>query len=1002
MATPEPPFKVKTTVSWAGEEEGDLGFLENEIVEVYSVVDESWWSGKLRRNGAEGIFPRDYVRLYEDPYGASNINSSFTSNGNSNTPSGPSTPVKEKIIGNGLSKLPGMFHRSPGNGQTMTDHYHQSEILHLQQRELEIERFKKLKQQQQYQIKKIQEQKQKRMSMQLKTSEPSSPMITSRGPGSPSKMKHSHSAQNFKHSEYNTHGQLPYTRGTLPEGKVMHSNIDLSMQPKFQPHLSHRHTAEVLAPEPSSPAGRYSAYDEIEVDEITMKRKQLEKELHQLRLIEKNRKLQYGLSRIAKGISPSDESSSGYVSEDMLSSKKNYREDLGSKLSKDEYHEDDVEELDYIEEHERSVSPPPPPPKHATPLKAIPGGGVIHPYDADDFKFSDEELLRLSQMQLEELKNSIKSLQSDVLNLSELSATSAGSFMRHKHEKEIQSLLEQLLGRVQIQDNEANNKELIDSIFQDKKSRHPNIFKKLLHQKKKSNTSEDLKLLSLNKEDPLENDEIHWTTFKSDMNRMNSLTTQSKQARTKRIVRKEGSLIVKPLEFVSEINSNEVVGEADEEEWESLQRQVSHRRVDSFVAKYDISCDLNEFIADVAVKLGNSKVYQIRAVLLQLCKLHIIEEDPSLKILQVKPKLHEISSKGEASIYQVNYLFKKMLDALRIPSEIVMGFWKRPNEFYHNEQYVINHCWLSILLDDHFFIMDLLSFKNGDICNIRDHKLGFNEHYFLARPLNMVSTHIPSIIDLQHVVPPIDQNIAFYLPRMYLGFYRNQLKFRNFNNALTRLTDLEFFELELEIPCDVELFALIKTAQLTTNELSLCQVYWSNGKRIAKIKAILPENESIGVLQLFSGPKGLQKHFENIHELSVVIPLYHSGSYKPCKFVPRFPTVQSQTNDLYIKQPQTSKVIARNSYNFEIMQHPSQGLNSGSGIINQDFKLVIESPSGKYFKLQATEPGKPFSTYECNIKLTETGHYRGLVIGDSGNSWYVFAQWDCVAGVISN
>lgn len=58
IAIPPLPFKVKTVVSWAGEEDGDLGFMENEIVEVYSIVDESWWSGKLRRNNAEGIFQK--------------------------------------------------------------------------------------------------------------------------------------------------------------------------------------------------------------------------------------------------------------------------------------------------------------------------------------------------------------------------------------------------------------------------------------------------------------------------------------------------------------------------------------------------------------------------------------------------------------------------------------------------------------------------------------------------------------------------------------------------------------------------------------------------------------------------------------------------------------------------------------------------------------------------------------------------------------------------------
>ncbi|KAF6063069.1 hypothetical protein FOB64_006083 [Candida albicans] len=96
----------------------------------------------------------------------------------------------------------------------------------------------------------------------------------------------------------------------------------------------------------------------------------------------------------------------------------------------------------------------------------------------------------------------------------------------------------------------------------------------------------------------------------------------------------------------------------------------------------------------------------------------------------------------------------------------------------------------------------------------------------------------------------------------------------------------------------------------TTNELSLCQIKWVNHKRVAKIKAVLPEKESVGVLQIFAGPKGLQKHFDNIHELAIVIPLSHEGTSKPTKFVQRFPTVQSQKNDLYIIKPQTSKIVA--------------------------------------------------------------------------------------------
>ncbi|KAK7686973.1 hypothetical protein QCA50_010054 [Cerrena zonata] len=156
-------------------------------------------------------------------------------------------------------------------------------------------------------------------------------------------------------------------------------------------------------------------------------------------------------------------------------------------------------------------------------------------------------------------------------------------------------------------------------------------------------------------------------------------------------------------------------------------------------------------------------------------------------------------------------------------------------------------------------------------------------------------------------------------------------------------------------------WATLKTdlnPKLTTNELSLCQVFWKKNDRIAKIKAVLPEKESIGVLQVFAGPKGLQEHFENIHELAVVIPLSHNGTSKP------------------------------------VLQHPSKGLNSGSGLMNQDFKLIVKSPSGKHYRLAKDDP-LSYGTYEVNIKCQEVGTYTGLVIGDSGSSWTVFAQWEC-------
>ncbi|ODV78766.1 uncharacterized protein CANTADRAFT_53184 [Suhomyces tanzawaensis NRRL Y-17324] len=1001
-----PPFKAKTIVSWPGEEDGDLGFMENEVIEVFSIVDESWWSGRLRRNNAEGIFPKDYVEVLPEtpaslPHSTSNLLIHTPKQGTpvkdlrSNTPthyfsklSPKRTPYADQSFdyddydtsyddrrtiakkGRSANKLVS----STNHPKHKHSYQHQEEVSRelAREREREIENFKLLQHQHSYQVKKVAAGDKRG----LRSSRPHS---------------QAYEPAYHKSASYNDVSAIGGSKG-----------------------LFNNHTVESFSPE-------RRRGEEDDLDEIARKRAQLELELHQLKQLERSthKRRSKQVTTPQKKYEPYDPSSnSSYVSEDILSSKKNYhsREDLGKKLTVSD--EDDDYELG-----KRSPSPPPPPPpKHTTPIKSFGYQDDLDnikskfvtsrvPFDADDFRFSggshsrvpltDEEIFKLSTAQQEELKNSIKSLQSDVLNLSELSATSAGSFIRHKYEKEMKAEMQAHQDRLKgLSLDDENKQQLVDSVFQDKK-KQPNIFKKFLTSKKGSEPN-------LIERKFQQDEEIDWATLKFDINRMNSLTSHDKQLRTRRIVKEEGKLVIKPLDYISEINTNEIIGEDEGQDHQETDDQIEALKADfgrgflkiyNFMSNYATASDLNELISDISVKFNSSKLHQLRCVLIHMCKFNIIEE--ASQISQTKPKLNEVLVKGEATIYQLNYLFKKILDALRIPSELVLGFWKKPNEFYHNEHYIINHCWLSVLHEQQFYMVDLFCFKNGNVCNIRDHPNDFNEFYFLAKPLYMVSTHIPSIIDLQHVIPPIDQNVTFYLPRVYSGFYKSDLSFRNFNNALTRLKDSEFFELELEVPTDVELFSLIKTTKVTTNELSLCQIKWINNRRIAKIKAILPENESIGVLQIFSGPKGLQKHFDNIHELSVVIPLYHTGDYKPCKFVPRFPTVQSQNNDLYIKSPQTNKIVVKNSYNFEILQHPSTGLNTSSAIMNRDFKIVIESPSGKYFKLLKSDPSKPFGSYESNIKCQEVGLYRGLVIGDSGNSWYVFAQWDCVSGTVN-
>ena len=679
---------------------------------------------------------------------------------------------------------------------------------------------------------------------------------------------------------------------------------------------------------PLSPTPKARREDEL-MQSIAHKKQQLEMELQQLRQLERQAK---DGKDVAKYLARANLAELGYVSEELLLSKR-------------------------LEHTDEDLDAPPPPPKHSDQLResttmrestamreshalreshAMRSSVVMHGSQEDQEPARDV-------FHCSELKSSLKSLQSDVLNLSELSATSAGSFMRHKYEAP--------------------------------EDDRPRLFK-MLRRKSAENLLEQR--LSAGDE---------WRAVKTALNRANTLSTQDKQTRTRRLARAEPNFIVKPLEYVTPINVSETFGEHPQ-----APPTPNKRKVADFAAKYPRSTDFNDVISAVSVKFGASRVDMVRALLLHLCQFRIIEEPE--RILLAKPRLSEVMEKGAATIFQLNYLFKKLLEALRIPAEVVVGFWKKPNEFYHSDHFVVNHCWLSVMLETGaragvFRLVDLFCFQNGAVCNTSGH----NEFYFLAEPIHLVSTHLPSIIELQHVCPPVDVNVAFHLPRLYSGFAKSHLRFSNFNNALTRMKDLEVFEADLHVPPDVELFTLIKTARTTSNDFTLCQHYWVGGRRMARIKALLPVGELIGVFQLFAGPKGLQTHFDNIHELACVIPLYHEGTSLAARFVPRFPTIQAQNYDLYVRHPQLATLAPKNSYSFEIDAHPAQLHLQG----NSDLKIVIEAPSGKYTKLtREDDPRGESCAFRTTLLCNDAGFYRALVLGDSGNSWYVFAQWECV------
>jgi len=187
----------------------------------------------------------------------------------------------------------------------------------------------------------------------------------------------------------------------------------------------------------------------------------------------------------------------------------------------------------------------------------------------------------------------------------------------------------------------------------------------------------------------------------------------------------------------------------------------------------------------------------------------------------------------------------------------------------------------------------------------------------------------------------------------------------------------------------------------------------------------------------------------------LALPIFHTGSNPPYLFFTRHPTPHAQRHDLYVAQPQCSRLAANNTFVFAIRQHPASlrgspklasttsgfanggraspnpfvrpasamsmtsvsasGSNYSSGSSGsggsggsatstgiKPAKLAIQTPSGKIIRLTrkvdyvtCADAGDG-SEWETIIKVGEKGTWRGLVLADRSARWCVFAEWECV------
>ena len=290
---------------------------------------------------------------------------------------------------------------------------------------------------------------------------------------------------------------------------------------------------------------------------------------------------------------------------------------------------------------------------------------------------------------------------------------------------------------------------------------------------------------------------------------------------------------------------------------------------------------------------------------------------------------------------EVAVLVMEMCLAVGLHAEVVRGYLKTPGEILDFDTMPRpNHWWNAVLCDGEWRIMDcsLASPTNPKRSQYSNAGAQVAETWwFLARPMEVCYTHIPQHLEQQHICPPISHEILLALPCACPPYFKNQMRMQNYDTSLVRIENLEMVHIIVEVPPDVECFAEVEAHAYAQDadgdrfengdvvrKKALAQAEWIKGQKRYVVKALLPSDESQGVLKIYAGKRGLMHSIkDNPHPVAIALPIIHTGQNPPYDFLLRHPTPHAQRHDLYVAQPQCSKLAINNTFVFAVRQHPS-------------------------------------------------------------------------------
>ncbi|TGZ79513.1 hypothetical protein EX30DRAFT_308803 [Ascodesmis nigricans] len=520
-----------------------------------------------------------------------------------------------------------------------------------------------------------------------------------------------------------------------------------------------------------------------------------------------------------------------------------------------------------------------------------------------------------------------------------------------------------------------------------------------------------------------------WVQVRRDVNRANTLS------RNERIERQEkqqmmDQLVLRPVDALDEdVDGDEAADGNIVEDPQDFSAAANLTLVDK-AARFIVSVPPLTSPETLALhhvcRPYKSAVQQLRAVF-TWCAEKLAWEHPSGPIADgtyghpEEIDTRRILSSRRGSPEEIAVVVAGMCAALQIPCNIIHGYLKTPGEPADLDGLPRpNHFWNAILCEGEWRFMDCSLASPTHPKRAMYSSAPVNQadpFYFLTKPSHLCWTHVPlSAPQDQHLVPPLPISILLALPTACPPFFHHGIQMMNFDTSLTRLEDLEVAQVELIVPRDVECIAEVEAKSFavdqdgdvfetgdTIKKRALAQAFWENGLKVYRVKAVLPSDEGAAVLKIYAGRRGLMHSIrDNPHPLTLSLPISHAGENPPYSFVLRHPTPHAQRHDLYILQPQCSRLAINNTFVFAVRQGAADfGQNTGGG---KPAKLGIQTPSGKILRLMRKSDGKgntgeggngggDYGVWETIIKCTERGPWRGLVLADRSARWCVYAEW---------